>query len=68
VILTAYPSHDVMSEGLRIGIDSMIQKPWDDEGLKSAIRRLISESTRPRTDRLREEEETDPSPPEEDAE
>jgi DNA-binding NtrC family response regulator len=46
VILTAYPGHTVMSEGIRAGVDFLFHKPWDDDALRSAIRRLIRRSRR----------------------
>ena len=41
VILTAYPGHSVMSEGIRAGVDFLFHKPWDDDALRGAVRRLL---------------------------
>jgi DNA-binding NtrC family response regulator len=46
VILTAYPGHAVMAEGIRAGVDVLFHKPWDDAALRSAILRLIRKSQR----------------------
>ncbi len=46
VILTAYPGHAVMTEGIRAGVDFLFHKPWDDDALKSAVRRLIRKNER----------------------
>ena len=46
VILTGYPGRDVMIRGLEAEIDFLIHKPWDDEALRRAIRRLIVEVDR----------------------
>jgi DNA-binding NtrC family response regulator len=47
VILTAYPGHAVMTEGIRAGVDFLFHKPWDDDALRSAVRRLIRRNRRP---------------------
>ena len=46
VILTAYPGQTVMIEGIRAGVDYLFHKPWDDDALKSAVRRLIRRGVR----------------------
>ena len=46
VILTAYPGHAVMTEGIRAGVDFLFHKPWDDDALKGAVRRLIRKNDR----------------------
>jgi DNA-binding NarL/FixJ family response regulator len=46
VILTAYPGHAVMSEGIRAGVDFLFHKPWDDDALRCAIHRLIRRNGR----------------------
>ncbi len=49
VILTAYPSPGVMAEGIRAGVDVLFHKPWDDDALRSAVRRLIRRNRRPKS-------------------
>jgi len=46
VILTAYPGQAVLAEGVRAGVDFLFHKPWDDDALRSAIRRLIRRNRR----------------------
>jgi DNA-binding NtrC family response regulator len=46
VILTGHPGRDVMIRGLEAEIDFLIYKPWDDESLRRAVRRLITEVDR----------------------
>jgi len=46
VILTGFPGESVMVRGLQAGIDLLLYKPWDDEALKSTIRRLLEEVER----------------------
>jgi DNA-binding NtrC family response regulator len=58
VILTAYPGHAVMTEGIRAGVDFLFHKPWDDDALKAAVRRLIRKNAR-REEREHDEIERD---------
>jgi adenylate cyclase len=46
VILTGFPGESVMVRGLQAGVDVLLYKPWDDEALKSTIRRLLEEVER----------------------
>ena len=46
VILTGFPGPNVLSEGIRAGVDFLFQKPWDDDALKSAVLRLIRRKQR----------------------
>lgn len=50
VILTGYPGHSVMIQGLRAGVDFLLYKPWDDAALRQTIRRLLLEVERTRFD------------------
>jgi response regulator RpfG family c-di-GMP phosphodiesterase len=43
VILTGYPAHEVMHRSLQSGVDYLISKPWDDEALRSMVRKLVRE-------------------------
>jgi len=47
-ILTAYPGQEVMVRGMEAEVDFLMTKPWDDEKLRGAIRRLVSEVDRAR--------------------
>lgn len=51
VILTGHPGRDVMIRGLEAEIDFLIYKPWDDEALRLAVRRLVAEVDRSRARR-----------------
>ena len=57
VILTGYPGHTVMTRGLRAGIDFLLYKPWDDEALKTTIRRLLEDVGRARAREVDDEDE-----------
>jgi CheY-like chemotaxis protein len=46
IILTGYPGPGVMVRSLEVGSDFLMTKPWDDETLRRAIRRLIFEVDR----------------------
>jgi DNA-binding NtrC family response regulator len=46
IILTAHPGQEVMKQGMEAGVDFLLYKPWDDEMLRRAIRRLIDEVER----------------------
>jgi len=46
IILTGFPGESVMVRGLQAGIDLLLYKPWDDDALKSTIRRLLEEVER----------------------
>lgn len=48
VILTAFPGREILMRGLESGVDVLIYKPWDGEGLKSVLRRLVEESVEAR--------------------
>jgi CheY-like chemotaxis protein len=41
VILTGYPGQDIMVRSLEAEVDVLMTKPWNDEKLRRAIRRLI---------------------------
>lgn len=46
IILTGHPGQDVLLRGLEAEVDFLFYKPWDDEMLRQAIRRLVSEVDR----------------------
>lgn len=46
VILTGYPGPNVMIRGLEERVDFLLYKPWDDEALRKAVRRLVREVER----------------------
>lgn len=46
IILTGYPGPAMLIRSLEAGIDFLMTKPWDEERLKRAIRRLITEVDR----------------------
>lgn len=48
IILTAYPGPDVMVRGLEAHVDFLIAKPWNEDQLRRAVRRLIGEVDRAR--------------------
>jgi DNA-binding response OmpR family regulator len=48
VILTGYPGQSVAVRGLRAGVDFLLYKPWNDQALKQAVRRLLHEAGRAR--------------------
>ena len=43
IILTGYPGQDIMVRSLEAEVDFLMTKPWNDETLRRAIRRLIDE-------------------------
>jgi len=43
IILTGHPGPAVMIRSLQVGSDFLMTKPWDEEKLKQAIRRLLFE-------------------------
>jgi len=49
VILTGYPGADVTIRGLEVGVDFVLQKPWEPETLKRTLRRLLLEVERSRS-------------------
>ena len=58
IILTGYPGREAVLRGLEAQVDFLIYKPWDEEMLRRAVRRLLIE-----VDRAKErssEEEADP--------
>jgi two-component system response regulator HupR/HoxA len=59
VILTGYPGADVTIRGLEVGVDFVLQKPWEPETLKRTLRRLLLEVER---SRARTAEETSGEP------
>ena len=48
IILTAHPGQEVMVRSLEAEVDFLMSKPWDDEKLRGAIRRLVNEVDRAR--------------------
>jgi response regulator RpfG family c-di-GMP phosphodiesterase len=48
IILTGYPGQNVMIRGLEARVDFLLTKPWDDEGLRRAVGRLVREVERAR--------------------
>lgn len=46
IILTGYPGRDAVLRGLEAQVDFLIYKPWDDEMLRRAVRRLLIEVNR----------------------
>lgn len=53
IILTGYPGKDVLLRGMEAEIDFLMTKPWDEDTLRRAIRRLILEVDRSRAGRMR---------------
>lgn len=53
VILTGHPGQDVMVRGMEAEVDFLIYKPWDDEMLRRAIRRLVVEVDRAHSEHRR---------------
>ena len=53
IILTGYPGQDVLLRGMEAEIDFLMTKPWDEETLRRAVRRLILEADRTRAGRLK---------------
>jgi DNA-binding NtrC family response regulator len=53
IILTGFPGKDVLLRGMEAEIDFLMTKPWDEETLRRAIRRLILEVDRMRAGRLK---------------
>jgi len=48
IMLTGFPGRDAMLRGLEAQADFLLSKPWDDELLRRAIRRLLAEVERSR--------------------
>jgi len=48
IILTGYPGREAVLRGLEAQVDFLIYKPWDDEMLRRAVRRLLIEVDRAR--------------------
>jgi len=48
VILTAHADSDMSVRAVRAGVDFLFQKPWNEQVLKSTLRRLIYEVDRER--------------------
>lgn len=48
VILTGYPGPSILLRSLESRVDFLLYKPWDDESLRKAIRRLVREVDRSR--------------------
>ena len=46
VILTGYPGRTIMIRSLEARVDFLLYKPWDDEALRKAVRRLFREVER----------------------
>jgi len=49
IILTGHPGTAVLIRSLEVGSDFLMTKPWDEERLRRAIRRLIYEVDRSRS-------------------
>jgi len=45
-ILTAYPGPALIQEGLSVGTDTFLYKPWNDSVLRDTIRRVLGSSPR----------------------
>jgi DNA-binding NtrC family response regulator len=45
-ILTAYPGPALIQEGLKVGTDTFLYKPWSDSLLRDTIRFLLESSSR----------------------
>ncbi len=43
ILLTGFPGNMVRIQGLRQGIQFLMYKPWDDDGLRRILRRLLHE-------------------------
>jgi response regulator RpfG family c-di-GMP phosphodiesterase len=43
VILTGFPGHRVMSRSKAAGADALLFKPWDEEGLRETVRRILAQ-------------------------
>jgi DNA-binding response OmpR family regulator len=48
IILTGFPGREVMVRSLEAEVDFLLYKPWDDDKLRLAVRRLIREVDRAR--------------------
>ena len=48
IILTGYPGQSVSIRSMEANVDFLLTKPWDDESLRKAIRRLVREVDRTR--------------------
>jgi DNA-binding response OmpR family regulator len=46
ILLTAYGGAEAMARGLEAGIDFLMTKPWDEDRLRLAVRRLLREVDR----------------------
>jgi len=62
IILTGYPGREAVLRGLEAQVDFLIYKPWDDQMLRRAVRRLLIEVDRAR-ERQRERDPGDPGDP-----
>jgi len=48
VILTGHTGHSVIIRGYRAGVDCLLYKPWDDDALRTTIRKMVDKAERSR--------------------